>query len=60
MTIRAEETWTVSVGGAYRMVRVIKPADTPGCWECIDMETQVAFTARERWFIERAEPGDFC
>jgi hypothetical protein len=55
MTIGAEETWTVSFGGVYRKVRVVKAGETPGFWECIDLETGIIFTARERWFIERAD-----
>jgi hypothetical protein len=29
--------------------------EPPGFWECMDLETGIIFTARERWFIERAD-----
>lgn len=52
-TIEPGETWTISLGGTVRDVRVIGEGDPPGWWRCVDLEFEVEFAARIHWFVER-------
>lgn len=50
--IRPGDTWTLFVGGVHRHAKVVAKAAT-GWWQCIDVETSIAFIASERWFVDR-------
>jgi hypothetical protein len=52
LPIRPDDTWTLMVGGVHRHAKVVASA-APGWWRCIDLETGIAFTASERWFVDR-------
>jgi hypothetical protein len=49
-TISAGEIWTISLADQRREVTVVAAA-SPGWWQCVDVETGIAFTASERWFV---------
>jgi hypothetical protein len=46
------DTWTLFVGGVHRHTKVVAKAAT-GWWQCVDVETGIAFAASERWFVDR-------
>jgi endonuclease YncB( thermonuclease family) len=50
-TISAGEIWTISLGDQPREVTVVASA-SPGWWRCVDLQTRIAFTASERWFLK--------
>ena len=56
--IRAGEIWKVLVDNETRRVKVEAAADTPGWWQCVDLETGVPFLACEPWFVVREQAGE--
>jgi hypothetical protein len=53
MPILPGDTWVVELGGHRRTANVIRAAETPGWWHCVDAYTGVSFAANECWFVER-------
>ena len=56
--VQSGDVWTVMVGGNKREVKIIGPTDAPGWWQCRDLATEVEFSARQGWLIERVSSGD--
>lgn len=55
LAIQTGETWTISLGGERRNVRVAANSGSPSWWRCVDLQTGIPFLARETWFLKRVD-----
>ena len=58
--IRAGDTWLIDLDREQRHVEVAAASDSPGWWQCIDLQTVIEFLAREPWFVDRVKAEDGC
>ena len=56
--IRPGERWHIRVGDEIRLVQVIASAATGGWWQCLDIETEIMFSARNAWFVSKEESAE--
>jgi hypothetical protein len=46
------------VGDEIRQVQVVACAATGGWWQCLDIETELIFSARSTWFVSKEESAE--